>query len=428
MARHAEIAGAGFGGLVAAIALAERGWSVRVHERTPFVRSEGFGIAVHRNGILVLQALGVFDAVRAGSMRVSHLETRDASGALTAIVPARLTYRISRQHLVNVLADAARQRGVEIVVGSHVVGAEPSGRLLLDDGRALVADVVIGADGVNSRVRDSLAIAVRRTTLQDGAMRLVFPLGHSEPPADPEQGAAAIEYWSGTRRVIWNACAADQIYVAMSNLASDSLGCAVPIDVGSWSRAFPHLASEFDRMRRSADWERVKWVRFQVLRLERWSAGRVAVLGDAAHAMPPNLGQGGGCAMMNALSLAVTLTDAADVPTALLQWEARERPLTEHTQAWSHRYSTMTTWPPWLRSLAFQASGRIGWLRRQVQRTADHVPTGATPGSADALRAPTAAAATGPTEPIRSPPSAAVSSADSPLTGRNDAAADKELT
>ena len=65
MKRHAEIAGAGFGGLIAAIALAQRGWTVRVHERTPFIRAEGFGVAIHQNGIKILEALGVFDAIRA---------------------------------------------------------------------------------------------------------------------------------------------------------------------------------------------------------------------------------------------------------------------------------------------------------------------------------------------------------------------------
>ena len=61
---------------------------------------------------------------------------------------------------------------------------------------------------------------------------------------------------------------------------------------------------------------------------------------------------------------------------ALEAWEARERPLTEHTQTWSRMYSATTRWPQWLRSAAFNATGQIGWLRNQYQKTANHIPTG----------------------------------------------------
>lgn len=379
MARHAEIAGAGFGGLVAAIGLARAGWTVRVHERTPFVRSEGYGIAVHRNGILVLKALGVFDEILQRSVRVSHLETRQADGSLSSRVPAKLTYRISRQHMVGVLCAAAQKEGVEVLLDSEVAGARSEGALLLKNGQALRADLVIGADGVNSRVRDSLELLQRQVFLPDGAMRFVFPVQSGLHPIDPVLGAPAIEYWSGSRRVIWNACAEDEIYVAMSCLATDKTGQGVPIELDSWRRAFPGLANDLAHMPQAVDWELVKWVRFQTVHLKRWSAGRVAILGDAAHAMPPNLGQGGGCAMMNALSLSVELADATSVEDALGRWERRERPLTEHTQKWSRMYSATTLWPPWLRSVAFAATGRIGWLRSQYQRTANHIPLGVKP-------------------------------------------------
>jgi 2-polyprenyl-6-methoxyphenol hydroxylase-like FAD-dependent oxidoreductase len=92
--------------------------------------------------------------------------------------------------------------------------------------------------------------------------------------------------------------------------------------------------------------------------------------------MSPNLGQGSGCAMMNALALAVALDERPDVGEALQLWERRERPLTEHTQRWSTIYGAVTTWPEQLRSLAFNALGNIGWLRRRYQRTANHIPTG----------------------------------------------------
>lgn len=343
------------------------------------MRSEGYGIAVHRNGILVLQSLGVFDEILRGSVRVSHLETRQSDGSLTSQVPAKLTYRISRQHMMGVMCAAARKAGVEIVVDSEVEGADPAGKLLLKNGRVLPADLVIGADGVNSRVRDSLGLLRRQILLPDGAMRFVFPIKAGQPPVDPVAGAPAIEYWSGSRRLIWNACAPDQIYVAMSCLATDVTGQKTPLDQDSWAQAFPALASEINRMRALAEWERVKWVRFQTIQLKRWSDGCVAVLGDAAHAMPPNLGQGGGCAMMNALSLATFLQEAPSVTDALKAWESSERALTEHTQKWSRMYSATTLWPQWLRSAAFSATGRIEWLRKRYQRTANHIPLGVEP-------------------------------------------------
>ena len=89
-AGHAEIAGAGFAGLVAAIALADRGWTVRVHEQTPFLRAEGFALTIHGNGVKVLKALGVFGPAVAGAMRISRLETRNARNETTlALTPAQ---------------------------------------------------------------------------------------------------------------------------------------------------------------------------------------------------------------------------------------------------------------------------------------------------------------------------------------------------
>ena len=136
------------------------------------------------------------------------------------------------------------------------------------------------------------------------------------------------------------------------------------------------LADLFGSIAATADWSRIQWVQFQTIKLERWSAGRVAILGDAAHAMPPNLAQGAGCAMMNALALAVTLDETSNLEQALADWEQRERPLVEHTQFWSSLYSSFTVWPEFLRSIAFSALGRFAWLRRRYQRTANHIPTG----------------------------------------------------
>jgi 2-polyprenyl-6-methoxyphenol hydroxylase-like FAD-dependent oxidoreductase len=117
------------------------------------------------------------------------------------------------------------------------------------------------------------------------------------------------------------------------------------------------------------------WAPFMLIRLKQWSSGRVAVVGDAAHAMPPNLGQGGSCAMMGALSLAVHLERAADISQALQMWEKLERPLIEHTQKWSRLYSMLAAWPRILSgpALALLALPRF---KRQYRRMASHIPTG----------------------------------------------------
>ncbi|WP_376093681.1 FAD-dependent oxidoreductase [Roseomonas sp. CCTCC AB2023176] len=376
MGRHAEIAGAGFAGLCAALALLHRGWSVRLHERAPTLRNEGFGIAIHENGIRVLEALGVLDAVLERALRISRMETRDREGRTTSVhVPRSRTYRISRQHMVQVLAEAVEAQGGEIRTGSAATGALPEGRLRLKGGEELAADLVLAADGYRSAIRDGLGLLQRRITLGDGAMRLVIPRTPEERASEPTDSAVAHENWSGRRRIIVNACGPDEVYVAMSCPADDVAGQRTPIDLDAWTRSFPALSGVLERVAASADWTRVRWTRFEIIRLHRWSRERVAILGDAAHAMPPNLGQGGGCAMMNALALAVAL-DGGGVEEGLADWERRERPLTDHTQRWSRLYSATTFWPDWLRAAAFGITARSAYLSRMMQRTARHVPTG----------------------------------------------------
>ena len=80
--------------------------------------------------------------------------------------------------------------------------------------------------------------------------------------------------------------------------------------------------------------------------------------------------------MMNGLSLAVFLDRYDDIPTALLNWERHERPLTDHTQRMSYLLGLPTTWPPALRRIFFTFAGRSRWLVRQRTLTALHVPTG----------------------------------------------------
>ena len=370
MVRTAEIAGAGLAGLTAAAALCQRGWHVRVHERTPEMRIVGSGLSIFENALRVMRALGAeADAIR-GAREGIERETRNADGHTTSQARyATRMFEITRQQVIAALADCAKRSGAEIITDSPVASATRDGRIVLENGRSLQADLVIGADGIHSKVRDSLGFRVRRHLLADGAIRIM--IRRTEEEADSADGRKNIEYWSGSRRILVAACSRTDLYVALTALDTDEAAKAIPIDKKLWKGSFPCLAEVIDRLDGDARWDR-----FQVVKLDRWSAGRVAILGDAAHAMAPNLGQGGACAMMNALGLAIALDETPDVESALALWESRERPLTDHTQRLSTFYSAMTTWPEWLRGFAFRTVSKSGWLRKQYLRTALHIPTG----------------------------------------------------
>lgn len=369
MPRTAEIVGGGFAGLAAACALAQRGWRVRVHERADRLRTAGAGINLYENGLRVLGALGALeDAIRDGAVARVR-ETRDQHDRLLSTHPwgnARV-FGVLRQALVDALAAAAGRAGAEIVTGSEGASITPKGKLALSNGGILEADLIVAADGVNSRIRDSLGLLSHRRFLPDGCIRVLIPKLSTEEATD----GRTIEYWSGSRRLLYNPCSSTHLYLALTMLHKDEAARAVPVRKDAWTASFPHLAPLIERIGEVARYDR-----FEYIRLKRWSSGRVAVIGDAAHAIPPNIGQGAGCAMMNALSLAVFLDRFPRVETALQSWESVERPLTNHTQRISLLFGMPAFWPPKLRELFYTVAARSRWLTEQRTRTARHIPTG----------------------------------------------------
>jgi 2-polyprenyl-6-methoxyphenol hydroxylase-like FAD-dependent oxidoreductase len=370
MKRRAEIVGAGFAGLTAACALAQRGWIVRVHERSDRLRTTGAGIYVYENGLRVLEAVGAYDAAIKGAPFAQVREVRDDQNNVISVHRwgGSRVFSIVRQTVINALAAAATRAGAEIVFNSVATGAAVDGELVLADGRQLKADLIVGADGSNSVVRDSLGLLAKRKYLIDGCTRLLINKLPSERNVD---ATTTVEYWSGSRRVLYTPCSETEVYIALTMLHTDAIAKAVPVDKTAWKRWFPHLDALIDRIG-----EQGRYDRFDLIKLKRWSTGHVAIMGDAAHALPPNIGQGGGCAMMNALSLAVYLEKTPDIPAALETWERNERPVTERTQRISYLLGLPTTWSPKVRALALSFAGRSKWIVKERTRTALHRPTG----------------------------------------------------
>jgi 2-polyprenyl-6-methoxyphenol hydroxylase-like FAD-dependent oxidoreductase len=368
--RHAEIVGAGFAGLTAACALAQRGWSVRVHERADQLRTTGAGIYIYENGLRVLEAVGAYEAAVKGAPVAHTREVRDDHNRVISVHRwgGSRVFSIVRQTVINALAEQATRAGVEIVLRSAGAIASDDGELLLQNGTKHRADLIVAADGTNSRLRDAFDLVETRKILPDGATRMLID---KIPQERGQDGATTVEYWSGSRRVLYTPCSDTEVYIALTMLNDDQVAIATPVRQDAWKRWFPHLEALIDRCGGEARYDP-----FELIRLKRWSQGKMAVIGDAAHALPPNIGQGGGCAMMNALALAVHLDGAKDVPAALAKWERTERPITDHTQRVSVALGWPTTWPPKLRALALSLAGKSKWVVRQRTKTALHRPTG----------------------------------------------------
>ena len=334
---HAEIAGGGFAGLVAAAALAQRGWTVRVHERDPELRAFGAGIFVWNNGLRVLGAIGAYDDVVTGAHHVPVYEDRHENQRTTwtefgSADETRLL-TMTRQHLYAAVLSCAEREGVEILTGSEIVDAHPDGRLVDAKGKAHSADLVIGADGVGSKVREAVGLRTRRSTGQHGIIRLLAPPCRDQ--LEKDDWHHIIDFWNlepHGLRILYVPCNDDEVYLAMMSPLGDSRASEMPPRSDLWEEAFPQLAPVIRSIASGGRHDP-----YETSKIPRWSVGKVAIVGDAAHAMVPSLGQGAGIAMSNALALAVAVDGAQDIPAALLDWEARERPMTEHTQDHSAR-------------------------------------------------------------------------------------------
>ena len=374
---HAEIVGGGFGGLVAAAALAGRGWSVRLHERRGAIDAEGYGIAVQPNMSLIFATLGIAGEVIAGGARIDRRDSLDGAGAVVlSRKTERSPYRIDRRHIVRLLARRAAEAGAEIGLGSQVTSVSPDGTLAIEGGGRMEADLIVLADGAGSSLRPPLGLLRHRIWQRDGGVRVTIPRTADEIAEDAVSGTVMIEAWSDNRRVLYCPVNDTEYYVLLGSLVDDEAGKATPIDPQIWSRSFPSLAGILARVAADADWREARWAQFQTVRLKRWWKGRVAVLGDAAHAMPPYLAQGAGHAMMNAMGLAVALDEAPDLEAAFRAWERRERPLTEHTQRWTRIYGNTIFLPRPLKRVSIAAEQGIPWIGRQYLRAANVVPTG----------------------------------------------------
>lgn len=341
------VIGAGIGGLCTAVGLARVGVDVTVFERAHDLRPGGSGLSVFGNGIAALDALGLGDAFRAATSAEAvrfRAGQRTPDGAWLTTVPSDVAgeLRIIHRRDLHEMLVAALPAGV-LQPGSAVTHVADDGRTLRADRggaqRAERFDVVVAADGIRSTVRAAWP--------GDGGLRYSGYSAWRGVTAVPvDLAGEAGETWGRGIRFGVAPLSDGRVYwFGVANMAPDAVvgdeHARVCELFGHWHEPIPRVLSATDP---------AEVLRLPVHDLSRalptFRRGRCVLLGDAAHAMTPDLGQGGGQAMEDAATLVTLLGavaarlrtgEAADIDQALAEYDrirrARTQPIARRARA-----------------------------------------------------------------------------------------------
>ncbi|GAB3307140.1 flavin-dependent monooxygenase [Hymenobacter tenuis] len=325
------IVGAGIGGLATAHALLRQGHKVQVVEAAPELREVGAGVVLGANAMRALSSLGLHEAVQPHGSPVTSLDLRDQHGRLlqaadTTAFTSQLGFdnlglhRAALQHalLAGLPTDTVRLRCAFDRFETSAAGITA----YFADGSSLMADALIGADGIRSRVRRQLLPSTEPRYAGYTCWRAVVDAHELQLPA-----GESCEMWGergrrfgyvpvGQGRVYWFACLNSakprnpkyQAYRA-ADLRREFAGFQPPVP------ALLDLTHD----------DQLLWNDILDLKpLRHLAYGRVLLLGDAGHATTPNMGQGAGMAIEDAAVLGQCIAQTPDdVAAAFLQFEQR---------------------------------------------------------------------------------------------------------
>lgn len=378
------IVGGGIAGLVLGRALSLRGVPVELIERSEALRAMGAGITLGANAVRVLAELGLTAELEARGRKLDGGAITDERGRVLSAanldeVEARYgrTLAIDRGELHAVLqAGITRGDGaaVRLRFGVTIASLEdsPSGLSCeLSDGTRLTARAVIGADGIRSRVRE-----------------LVW--GPNEPVYSgytcwrwtgrvPGGVTRLVEMWGAGRRVGVVPLVGENVYAFF--VANAPQG--TPLDptrrrAGYVRNEFEAFGGDVPRVLTALGDDAAELLHHDIEEVLQspWVHGRVALVGDAAHAMTPNLGQGAAMAIEDTIVLARELASRADTNAALREYEAKRRPRVGDIQKRSRSFGAVAQWQSpmavWFRNLALRNTPE-STTRKTIERIVSHV-------------------------------------------------------
>jgi salicylate hydroxylase len=334
------VAGAGIGGLTAALSLAAGGFSVVVAERATEVSEVGAGVQIGPNAGRVLAGLGLDGAMADAGIEPDAIDILNGmtGGRITSVpgaafrarygFPYRVIHRADLQGLL--LAAVNRVPAVDLRLGTVVEGSRQRGDEFLvhlerDDQREdIPATALIAADGVWSQQRQAIPRSAAPKPIGRTAWRALIPA----PLASAIAERRRVGLWLGPNAhlVHYPVARGSMVnVVAVVEEAWDRPGWNVPGQAAEIRTHFAHWSEAARRLIAAP----ASWHKYALAPLDPagpWIDGRTALLGDAAHAMVPFLAQGAAMAIEDAAVLAASLTGTADIPKGLRAYEVARKP------------------------------------------------------------------------------------------------------
>ncbi len=320
--KRIAIIGAGIGGVAAGVALHQAGFDVRIFEKAGELREAGAGMSLWPNGTGVLQQLGLLPAVASrGQGGAQFLVRSQAGDILMAIRTAEAetpTICIHRAHLLRILADALPPRCLSVghdLASVHFTGTKVD--LQFTHGERIPCDGVVGADGIHSQIRIDLAYPNKPVYRGYAIFR-----GIVDTPANFSPGHNSETWGEGSRFGILSIGSNKLCWYATVNSPARPLRTDWPKErlqqiFSKWHHPIPELlaATEPSDIMLNGACDQYP--------ARAWSNGPITLMGDASHALTPNLGQGACMALEDALALANCLRQKTSVSEGFRLYEAK---------------------------------------------------------------------------------------------------------
>lgn len=398
----ALVIGGGVAGPVAAMALQQAGIGATIYEAQSGPADDvGLFFTFQVNGIDALRAVGAGELVDGLGFATRTMRFRSGSGKSLGevglgepLADGTVAVTLRRSELYRALRDEAVRRGIPIRHGHRLVNASrtPAGvHAEFADGSTADGDLLIGADGVQSRVRqiiDPGAAPARYMPLLN--------LGGYAPTQETLARPGEYEMVFGRRAFFLYAVAPDGAVWWGANpprRAEPSRGELARISTGQWRSLLLELFAD-DRtpahaIIESTPGELIGWATYDLPTVRRWHRDRMIVIGDAAHATSPSSGQGASLAVEDAVELARCLRDLPDVDTAFTTFESMRRARVERIVAegakWSNtkvagsvqRVMRDALLPLMLKRVARAGSSSLAWVHRHHISWGESVHSGA---------------------------------------------------